>query len=89
MGFALAQQMLQQQGGMLGQSAPPPLPGALPPLPASAATPELLTPADAARVLSVTEADVLAAIQEGSLKAKKIGAAFRITRAALDEFLNS
>jgi len=41
------------------------------------------------RALGVTEADVLASINDGSLKAKKIGSAFRITRTALDEFLKS
>jgi len=51
--------------------------------------PELLSPIDAAKVLGVSEADVLAALAEGSLKGKKIGTAWRITRAALDEFLKS
>ena len=89
MGFALAQQMLHQQGGMLGAapSTPPPLPGTAPAAPAPAV--ELLSPADAARALGVTEADVLATIQSGDLKAKKIGTAYRITRVALDEFLKS
>ena len=49
--------------------------------------PELLTPADAAKALGVTEADVIASIESGDLKGKKIGSACRITRAALDEFL--
>lgn len=89
MGFGMAQQLMNQPGGILGPQstppvAPPPLPGSLP-----ASSGELLSPADAARVLNVTEADVMSAIQEGSLKAKKIGAAFRITRASLDEFLKS
>jgi excisionase family DNA binding protein len=35
----------------------------------------------------VSEADVLAAVEAGDLKAKKIGTAVRITKAALDEFL--
>ena len=87
MGFAFAQQMLAQQGGMLGgaTATPPPVSGAT--APAAAPAIELLAPADVARVLGVTEADVLATIQSGELKAKKIGAAHRITRAALDEFL--
>ncbi|HAM72604.1 MAG TPA: DNA-binding protein, partial [Verrucomicrobiales bacterium] len=65
---------------------PPPLPAAAP---AAAPAPaiDLLTPADAARLLGVTEADVLSSIEAGDLKAKKIGTAFRITRAALQEFL--
>jgi excisionase family DNA binding protein len=82
MGFAMAQQMMQQPGGIAG--TPPPLPAQN-----TAASPELLAPADAAKILNVSEADVLASIQSGDLKAKKIGAQFRITRAALDEFLKS
>jgi excisionase family DNA binding protein len=81
MGFAMAQQIMAQ-GGLSG--------GTPPPLPPAAAAPggiDLLSPADAARLLGVTEADVLSSIAAGDLKAKKIGSAFRITRAALDEFL--
>ena len=36
----------------------------------------MLSPADAARVLGVTEADVMATIESGELKAKKIGSAW-------------
>ena len=50
---------------------------------------ELLGPADVARILGVSEADVMATIQSGELKSKKIGATYRITRAALDEFLKA
>jgi excisionase family DNA binding protein len=49
----------------------------------------LLSPADAARVLGVGESDVLAALSDGSLKGKKIGAVWRITQQALAEFLRS
>lgn len=93
MGIAMAQQMAQQAGGILGQTTPPagavppPLPGAAPA--AASGIPELMAPADAARVLGVTEADVIQALTEGALKGKKIGSAWRITRAALDEFLKS
>ena len=51
--------------------------------------PNLLSPADAAKVLGVSESDVVAALNDGSLKGKKIGAAWRITAQALDEFLRS
>jgi excisionase family DNA binding protein len=80
-GFGIAQQMIQQSGGITGggqagaQAA------------AAAAMPELMSPADVAKVLAVTEADVMDSITTGALKAKKIGSAYRITRAALDEFL--
>jgi excisionase family DNA binding protein len=91
-GMAMAQQMMQQQGGILGPQAtpaaggPPPLPTAAP---AGGGTPELMSPADAAKVLGVSEADVLATLESGDLKGKKIGTAWRITKAALDEFLKS
>jgi excisionase family DNA binding protein len=49
--------------------------------------PDLLTPTDVAKALSVTEADVLASLDAGDLKGKKIGSAWRIPRAALEEFL--
>jgi excisionase family DNA binding protein len=88
-GMAMAQQMMQQSGGVLGGQATPP--AAPPPLPtqAAAALPELLSSADAAKALGVSEADVLATLEAGELKGKKIGSTWRITRAALDEFLKS
>ena len=49
--------------------------------------PDLLSPADAAKVLGVAEADVMAILDSGELKGKKIGTAWRIRRAALDEYL--
>ena len=49
--------------------------------------PSLLSPADAAKVLGVGETDVVAALNDGSLKGKKIGTAWRITSQALDEFM--
>jgi len=48
---------------------------------------EVLTPEQAAQLLSVSVEDVLASIQSGELKARRIGAAYRIARSALDEFL--
>ena len=49
----------------------------------------LLSPADAAKVMGVSESDVLAALSDGSLKGKKIGATWRIAQQSLDEFLRS
>ena len=89
MGFAMAQQMMQ---GMAAGSAPSAgafAPAAAAAAPSAPAVPELLGPAEAAKLMGVSEADVLATIQSGDLKAKKIGTQFRITRAALDEFLKS
>jgi len=49
--------------------------------------PEVMTPAEAAAVLKVSEEDVLAAIRDGSLKARKVGRAYRISKEALEAFL--
>jgi excisionase family DNA binding protein len=90
-GMAMAQQMVQQPGGVLGQTTPAAAPAggqATPPPPApGAGLPELLGPAQAATALGVSESDVMAALADGSLKGKKIGSAWRITRTALEEFL--
>ncbi|WP_120971589.1 SPFH and helix-turn-helix domain-containing protein [Comamonas sp. lk] len=48
---------------------------------------QVLTPAQAAQVLGVAEADVMAEIQAGNLKARQIGSQWRIAQAALDDFL--
>ncbi len=48
----------------------------------------LLSPAQAAELLGVSEADVLASLEAGDLKGKKIGSVYRIPRKAIDDFLN-
>jgi excisionase family DNA binding protein len=53
------------------------------------AMPDVMTPAEAAGFLKVSEEDVLAAIKDKSLKAKKLGNAYRISREAVEEFLKS
>ncbi len=109
-GFAIAQQMMQQQGGALAPGTTPQVPGAAGPIGAGAAgaaggaaagiasppgsgapgvpgIPEVLTPAQVADALGVTEADVMSIIESGELSAKKIGSAYRIKRSALEAFL--
>src|SRR5262245_2802355 len=54
---------------------------------ASAAIPELMTPADAAKVLNVSEADVIASLESGDLKGKRVGSQWRLTRSQLMQFL--
>lgn len=49
--------------------------------------PPVMTPSEAATYLRVSEEDVVAAIKDGSLKAKQIGKAYRISKEALDDFL--
>jgi excisionase family DNA binding protein len=80
MGFGMAQEMMKTM-----QTTPPPLPGAA--AAAAGGVPDLLGPAQAAQMLGVSEADVIASLEAGDLKGKKIGSAWRITRAALDAFL--
>ena len=87
-GLSIAQQIMQQQGlpgqaGAAAAAAPAPTSNAGP------ALPELLSPADVAQSLGVTEQDVLAIIESGELPAKKIGSTYRIKRAALHEYLAS
>jgi excisionase family DNA binding protein len=55
--------------------------------PSGGGMPDVMTPSEAANVLRVSEEDILAAIQDGDLKARKIGAAYRISREALEAFL--
>jgi excisionase family DNA binding protein len=51
------------------------------------AIPDVMTPAEAAAILKVAEEDVIAAIEAGDLKARKLGKAYRISKEALEEFL--
>jgi excisionase family DNA binding protein len=78
----MAQQMLNQPGGIAAQATPPAATAAAP-----GGVPETLSPADAAKVLGVTEADVIASLEAGDLKGKKIGSQWRLTRAQLAQFL--
>ena len=102
MGFGMAQEMMKSmQSGAAGgapasgaAAADPFSPAAAqaaqtqvaPAAPAAAAM-QVFTPAQAAQVLGVAEADVLAEIQAGNLKARQIGSQWRIAQASLDEFL--
>ena len=49
--------------------------------------PSVMTPAEAAGLLRVSEEDIVAAIEAGDLKARKLGNAYRISKSALDDFL--
>jgi membrane protease subunit (stomatin/prohibitin family) len=84
-GAAIAQQMVNQPGGIAAQATPP---AAGPAAAAGGATlPELVSPADAAKALGVAESDVIASLEAGDLKGRKIGTQWRITRQALRDFL--
>jgi excisionase family DNA binding protein len=82
-GASIAQQMVNQPGGILAQSTPP----AAPAQATAAALPELVGPTEAAKALGVSESDVIASLESGDLKGKKIGTQWRITRTALRDFI--
>jgi excisionase family DNA binding protein len=83
-GFGLAQQMMKD--GFMGGHATPTVAVAAPST--SAGMPELLSPAEAAQVLGVTEADVMAVLESGELKGRKIGATWRVPRAAITSYMS-
>jgi excisionase family DNA binding protein len=76
-GLSVAQQVLGKPGGLGSVLAPS----------EAVAPPELLSPADAARVLGVPESDVMKIIESGELPSKKIGDSYRITRAVLQQYI--
>jgi excisionase family DNA binding protein len=78
-GFGMAQELMK---GMQAQQAPA---AAAPP--AAAGGLDVLTPEQAAQALGVSVEDVMASINAGELKARKIGNAWRIARTALEDFL--
>jgi excisionase family DNA binding protein len=86
-GFGLAQQMMQQ-GFAGGSATPTAAPAAPTPAAAAPSLPELLSPAEAAQALGVSEADVMAVLDSGDLKGKKIGSSWRISRAALTTYMS-
>jgi excisionase family DNA binding protein len=75
-GFGLAQQMMRD--GFAGGTATPTVGPVLP---------ELMSPAEAAQAVGVSEADVMAVLESGELKGKKIGTSWRISRAALTTYM--
>ncbi|HTR58303.1 MAG TPA: SPFH and helix-turn-helix domain-containing protein [Casimicrobiaceae bacterium] len=90
-GMAMAQQMMNQTGGILGGQSTPGVqgPAASAAAQTAAVAPELFTPAQVAQLLGVTESDVMVSLQKGDLKGKQIGTQWRVTRAAVDQFLHS
>jgi excisionase family DNA binding protein len=83
-GVSLGQIMGQAlQGGMAsGQGANTTAAGA-----AAGAMADIMTISDVAAQLKVGEEDVLGLITNGELKAKKIGASYRVTKAQLTEYM--
>ena len=86
-GLAMAQQIVQANQATPGIVAPTPSPATAAATQHSFA--ELLSPAQAADLLGVSEADVASILASGELKGKKIGSTWRIPKAAVEQFLAS
>ncbi|MAT97921.1 MAG: hypothetical protein CL608_12315 [Anaerolineaceae bacterium] len=84
MGMAAMQSMQQQQQQQQPQQAQQ---SQAAPAGESAGMPDVMTPQQAAEILQVSYEDVVAAIEAGDLKARKIGNAYRISKANMEEFL--
>jgi len=83
-GMSMAQQMMNQPGGIMAQTTPAAAGAATA---AGSGIPETIGPPEAAKALGVSEADVVASLEAGDLKGKRIGTQWRITKSALAEFL--
>jgi excisionase family DNA binding protein len=84
MGVGMAGMISQAMAGTTQQQAAPAAAGAAP-----AATPDVMTVAEAAAYLKASPADVQALISSGQVKAKQIGSDFRISKKVPDDFLAS
>jgi excisionase family DNA binding protein len=84
-GLAMGQQIAAALGAQQTTPAAGPAGAAV----VSAGLPELLGVGEVAVALGVSETDVLATLEAGDLKGKKIGSTWRVTKTALDEFLKS
>src|SRR6187549_2139488 len=84
-GFGLAQQMIKD-GFMSGHATPTVAVASQPAQPAG--LPDLLSPAEAAQALGVTEADVMTVLESGELKGRKIGSTWRVPRAAITSYMS-
>jgi excisionase family DNA binding protein len=88
-GMAMAQQMMNQSGGLMAQTtkgieAPPSAPAG-----AGSGTLELMNPAQVAQMLGVAESDIVASLEAGDLKGKKIGTQWRVPKSAVEAFIKS
>lgn len=83
-GFGIAQEMMKGMQGATQPAAPAQTQAA----PAAAGGLDVLTPEQAAQALGVSVEDVMASIESGDLKARKIGNATRIAKSALEAFLH-
>ena len=85
-GMAMAQQMMNQSGGLMAQTTK----GIeSKPAPSNGGGLELMNPAQVAQMLGVGESDVVASLEAGDLKGKKIGTQWRVPKAAVEAFIKS
>lgn len=82
-GSVISESLRGMTGGGAAAGAGAPTGGGAP----GGGMPDVMTPAEAAAFLKVSEEDVMAAIQAGDLKARKLGNAYRISKEALEAFL--
>jgi excisionase family DNA binding protein len=85
-GVGLGQMMAGMFGNMQQPAAQPAAAGGAP---AGGAAPDIMGVTEAAAYLGVSVEDVVELCNSGQLKAKKIGSQYRISKAAIDEFMNS
>ena len=85
-GMAMAQQMMNQPGGLMAQQTP----GVGAPTSTTGSDAgALMNPSQVAQMLGVAESDVLSILEAGDLKGKKIGTQWRVTREAVNTYLHS
>ncbi len=83
-GNVLGQSLQGMTAGQAQQQGAPASSGAAA---AGGGMPAVMTPAEAADILKVSEEDIMAAIEAGDLRARKLGRAYRISKGAMEEFL--
>ena len=88
-GMAMAQQMMNQPGGIMGCAGDAGGSARRRQRSRQPRRSQLMTPAQVAQLLGVAESDVVASLENGDLKGKQIGTQWRVTRAAVDQFLHS
>jgi len=59
------------------------------PAPSNGGGIELMNPAQVAQMLGVGESDVVASLESGDLKGKKIGTQWRVPKSAVEAFIKS
>lgn len=88
-GMGMGAGMAQMMSGIMGQQQQPQQQGQSQPASTPKAVPDVMTSIEAAEYLKVPVEDLIAMIQSGDLKAKKIGSQYRISKKVIDEFLAS